>query len=76
MERDITSARTKAGFAVAQSRGRHGGNSKFDQKKTDATIKLYLDQDLTSQKLCETMETGRATFFKYLNEYRNEIVGK
>ena len=79
-ERDIIRERTRAGLAAARARGRKGGRPKGLTKKAEHTAiiakKLYLEDELPIQEICEQLAISKGTLYSYLRHQGVEIGGK
>jgi len=74
-EREIISARTKAGLASARARGRTGGRpgglSKENMSKAKAVKILFDKQEKTMDEIGKDLKLSRSTCYRYL-----EIINK
>ena len=72
-EREVIRERTNAGLQAARARGRLGGRptiQSLDPKKVALARKLYADQTMPVQEICETLHIGRSTLYRYINHKR------
>ena len=68
-ERSLIRERTSAGLKVARARGRLGGRPKvLDQEKITIAQSLYDDGKTTVEKICETLNISRATFYRHVKQ--------
>ena len=70
-EREIIRERTNAGLQAARARGRLGGRPKIqtlDPKKIALARKLYDDQDMTVQEICEQLHISKSTLYRYVGK--------
>src|SRR5260221_1786260 len=70
-EREVIRERTNAGLQAARARGRLGGRPKIqtkDPKKIALARKLYDDQDMTVQEICEQLHISKSTLYRYVGE--------
>ena len=68
-EREVIRERTNAGLQAARARGRLGGRPKIqtkDPKKIALARKLYDDQDMTVQEICEQLHISKSTLYRYV----------
>lgn len=67
-ERRLIQERTKAGLAVARSRGRRGGRPRleFEEGKVLAAKKLANDKSMSIDDICKTLGISRSTYYRYL----------
>lgn len=67
-ERRLIQERTKAGLAVARSRGRNGGRRRVEaeEAKVQAAKKLAADKSLSVTEICETLNISKSTFYRYV----------
>jgi DNA invertase Pin-like site-specific DNA recombinase len=75
-ERDIIHERTRAGLEAARARGRLGGRPKLqktDPKKIALARKLYSDQNMPVQEICETLHIERATLYRYVVKKTDKV---
>lgn len=76
-ERDIIRERTQAGLAAARARGRKGGRPKGLSQKAEHTAiiaqRLYEEEDLSVQQICDQLSIAKRTFYKYLRHRGVEI---
>lgn len=76
-ERDIISERTQAGLAAARARGRKGGRPKGLSQKAEHTAiiaqRLYEEEDLSVQQICDQLSITKRTLYKYLRHRGMEI---
>ncbi len=77
-ERDIISERTQAGLVAARARGRKGGRPKGLSQKAEHTAiiaqRLYEEENLSVQQICDQLSIAKRTFYKYLR-HRGVKVG-
>src|SRR5579859_4736085 len=67
-EREVIKERTNAGLQAARARGRFGGRPKIqvlDPKKIALARKLYDDGHMPVQEICDTLNIGRSTLYRY-----------
>src|SRR5712692_1221083 len=72
-EREVIKERTNAGLQAARARGRLGGRPKLqtkDPKKIALAKKLYADQNMAVQEICDTLHIGRSTLYRYVGANR------
>lgn len=70
-ERDLIRERTMAGLASARARGKMGGRPRsLDAKKVDLAKSMYRDKKNSVMDICSTLEIGKTTFYRYLNDSR------
>ncbi|SRR5260221_7128935 len=70
-EREVIKERTNAGLQAARARGRFGGRptiESLDPKKVALARKLYADQTMPVKEICHTLQIGRSTLYRYVNE--------
>jgi DNA invertase Pin-like site-specific DNA recombinase len=68
-EREIIRERTNAGLQAARARGRLGGRPKtqsLDPKKMALAKQLHDDHSRSVQEICEMLQIGRSTLYRYL----------
>ena len=67
-ERRLIQERTKAGLAVARSRGRRGGRPRIEGEETKvlAAKKLAEDKTISIDDICSTLRISRSTYYRYL----------
>jgi DNA invertase Pin-like site-specific DNA recombinase len=69
-ERDIIRERTQAGLTAARARGRLGGRPKVKAlntaKKITLAQSLYNDKNNTVDEICKTLNSSRATLYRYI----------
>src|SRR6266849_3030111 len=68
-EQEVIKERTIAGLHAARARGRLGGRPKIqalDPKKITLAKKLYADQNMPVQEICDTLHIGRSTLYRYV----------
>ena len=67
-ERRLIQERTKAGLAVARSRGRCGGRPRLEleEGKVLAAKKLANDKSMSIDDICKTLGISRSTYYRYL----------
>lgn len=73
-EREIIRERTNAGLQAARARGRLGGRPKIqtkDPKKIAFARKLYADQDMTVQEICEQLHISKTTLYRYVGKEKD-----
>jgi DNA invertase Pin-like site-specific DNA recombinase len=67
-EREVIRERTNAGLQAARARGRLGGRPKLqalDPKKIALAKKLYDDGNMPVKVICDTLQIGRSTLYRY-----------
>jgi len=72
-EREIIRERTSAGLQAARARGRIGGRPKIqslDPKKMALAKQLHDDRSRPVQEICDTLQIGRSTLYRYLRDER------
>jgi DNA invertase Pin-like site-specific DNA recombinase len=78
-ERSIIVERTKAGLSAARARGRVGGRpsglSTAAQEKAKIAEMLYKQGDLAIQGICNHLNIGKNTLYRYLR-FRGVEIGK
>jgi DNA invertase Pin-like site-specific DNA recombinase len=70
-EREVIRERTRAGLQASRARGRFGGRPSLqsrDPKKIALAKKLYADQTMPVQEICDTLHIGRSTLYRYVQE--------
>lgn len=68
-ERNLIKERTQAGLMSARARGRVGGRpEKLSQDKKALAIKLYNEQDLSVDKICELIGVTKPTLYRFAPE--------
>jgi DNA invertase Pin-like site-specific DNA recombinase len=66
-ERDLIKERTNAGLQAARGRGRKGGRPQvLTEKKVAIARALYADKHNTINDICNTLNIGRTTLYRYL----------
>lgn len=68
-EREVIRERTNAGLQAARARGRFGGRRSIqsrDPKKLALARKLYTDQIMSVQEICDALHIGRSTLYRYI----------
>lgn len=74
-EREIIRERTFAGLAAARARGRMGGRKPvMDNQKIAMAVSL-INNNIPTNKVCETLGVSRATLYRYLKQNKNIQVG-
>jgi DNA invertase Pin-like site-specific DNA recombinase len=72
-EREIIRERTNAGLQAARARGRSGGRKSLqalDPKKVALAKKLYTEQSMPVQEICDQLHIGKSTLYRYLRDER------
>jgi DNA invertase Pin-like site-specific DNA recombinase len=70
-EREVIRERTHAGLQAARARGRKGGRrsiQSLDPKKIVLARKLYAEQHMLVQEICDTLHIGRSTLYRYIQD--------
>jgi DNA invertase Pin-like site-specific DNA recombinase len=70
-EREVIRERTLAGLQAARARGRFGGRQSLqalDPKKVALARKLYAERSLPVQEICATLQIGRSTLYRYIQD--------
>jgi DNA invertase Pin-like site-specific DNA recombinase len=67
-ERRLIQERTRAGLAVARSRGRRGGRKpiRADDPRVVTAKRMHKDHGLSIDQICKTLKISRPTFYRYL----------
>ena len=67
-ERRLIQERTRAGLSAARARGRKGGRKPVspDDPRVKTAKRMYKDQDISIDRICETLKISRPTFYLYL----------
>ena len=67
-ERRLIQERTRAGLAVARTRGRRGGRPPLNANdaKILAAKKLRGDRSLTITDICKTLNISRSSYYRYV----------
>src|SRR5262249_10777231 len=68
-EREVIKERTNAGLQAARARGRLGGRPRIealDPKKVALAQKLYAEQTMPVQEICNTLHIGRTKLYRYV----------
>ncbi len=73
MERELKAERSAAGREAAKARGRTGGRPRADQEKLEQARIIYQNSEKTAAEICESLQIGRRTFFKYLADARRAL---
>ncbi len=67
-ERALIQERTNAGLASARARGRFGGRpKKLTPDQVEMAASLMKDKNVSVKKICETLQVGRTTLYKYVS---------
>ena len=69
-EREMIVERTKAGLQSARERGNVGGRPKKSKKRMDTAIRMYKSKEYTVSEICQQLNIGKSTFYRYLNNER------
>ena len=72
-EREIIRERTNAGLQAARARGRSGGRKSLqalDPKRVALAKKLYTEQSMPVQEICDQLHIGKSTLYRYLRDER------
>jgi DNA invertase Pin-like site-specific DNA recombinase len=67
-EREMIVERTNAGLQAAKERGRIGGRPKKSKKRMETALRMYDSKEYTVKEICEQLNIGKSTFYRYLNE--------
>jgi DNA invertase Pin-like site-specific DNA recombinase len=70
-ERELIRERTRAGLQAARARGRVGGRRSIethDPKTVALARKLYAEQAMSVQEICDTLHIGRSTLYRYVQD--------
>jgi len=73
MERELIRERTNAGLKAARARGRRGGRKPVDEDVLNRAFMMY-EAKMTVEDITKTLNISRATFYKYLNKRKEEIL--
>src|SRR6059058_6539346 len=74
-ERDIIRERTQAGLEAARARGRLGGRPKsLPPQKIALAKELYEQRKKPVKDICRGLGISRTTFYRYVNEAKQESV--
>ena len=67
-ERRLIQERTRAGLAVARSRGRRGGRPRLEleEGKVQAAQKLAADTEMPIDEICRILNISRSTYYRYV----------
>jgi DNA invertase Pin-like site-specific DNA recombinase len=67
-ERRLIQERTRAGLAVARTRGKRGGRQPLqpEDPRVRMAYTMYGDQRLTVPEICRTLRISPATFYRYV----------
>jgi DNA invertase Pin-like site-specific DNA recombinase len=67
-ERRLIQERTRAGLAVARSRGRRGGRPRLEleEGKVQAAQKLAADTEMPIDEICRILNISRSTHYRYI----------
>jgi len=69
-ERELISERTKEGLEAARARGRVGGRThKLDAEQRARLKAMRESGKYTLSEMCEAMDIGTSTYYRYKNEY-------
>jgi DNA invertase Pin-like site-specific DNA recombinase len=73
-ERRLIQERTRAGLAVARTRGKRGGRQPLQpaDPRVQMVSTLYAEQRLTVSDICRTLHISPATFYRYVALGRRE----
>lgn len=68
-ERQLIQERTKAGLAVARSRGKKGGRKPIsaEDSKVRMAKKMHQDKSISIKDICSTLKISKSTFYRYLS---------
>lgn len=77
-ERRLIQERTRAGLAAARARGRRGGRKPrhAEEPRVRMAYTLYVDQQLSSADICQTLRISEATFYRYVALGRRATAGQ
>ncbi|MBW1615588.1 MAG: recombinase family protein [Deltaproteobacteria bacterium] len=64
-ERELIRERVKAGLKSARSRGRKGGRPSLSKQTKNMIATLACNKDLSVKQICEKLNIGKSTFYKY-----------
>ena len=68
-ECDLIKEQTHAGLQAARARGRRGGRPQvLTEKKVVMLRALYADKSHSVEDICQTLNIGRTTLYRYLKE--------
>jgi DNA invertase Pin-like site-specific DNA recombinase len=67
-ERRVIQERTRAGLAIARTRGKKGGRTPLgaEEPRVRMACTLYADQSLTVPDICRVLHISQATFYRYV----------
>tara|TARA_R110002095_G_scaffold618_2_gene3000 strand:- start:914 stop:1486 length:573 start_codon:yes stop_codon:yes gene_type:complete len=67
-ERRLIQERTKAGLSAARARGKKGGRKAITAEDPRVVManEMHKNKTISVQKICETLNISRATFYRYL----------
>jgi len=75
-EKDLIRERTMAGLAAARARGKLGGRPKaLDVKQVALAKTMYQNKEISVKDICKTLNIGKTTFYRYINEGKSDISG-
>ncbi|MEQ9442189.1 MAG: recombinase family protein [Cyclobacteriaceae bacterium] len=67
-ERNLIRERTLAGLAAARARGKQGGRPKsLSPEQRKSVVKLYHQQDIPVQQICQMFNISKPTLYKYVD---------
>lgn len=67
-ERNLIRERTLAGLAAARARGKQGGRPKsLSPEQRKSVVKLYHQQDIPVQQICQMYNISKPTLYKYVD---------
>lgn len=74
-ERRLIQERTKAGLSAARARGKLGGRKpiKSSDPRVVTAKEMHKNKAISIQKICETLNISRATFYRYLTIQEKKV---